>query len=61
MVQSRADDYRAKAEQCQEMARLVSDMHAKQELLKIAHGWITMAKRVEQDNDLIHTARSIST
>ena len=49
VVLSKLEIYRAKAAQCEEMARLVSDLKAKQELLTIARGWLSMAARIAQD------------
>lgn len=50
MVTTKAENYRAKARQCEEMARLIGDRRAKEDLLRIAHDLVDMAERLEHDN-----------
>ena len=50
MITTKAENYRAKARQCEEMARLIGDRRAKDELLRIARDLVDMAERLEHDN-----------
>jgi len=45
---SRADEYRAKARECEELAQATTDPHIKQQMLKIAETWRGMAAHVEK-------------
>ena len=40
---SKADEYRAKARECEDMAQATRDPHIQQQMLEIAEKWRTMA------------------
>ena len=43
MAQSKADEYRAKASECEERAQATRDHFIQQQMLEIAEKWRTMA------------------
>ena len=43
MAKSKADEYRAKARECEELAQGVSDPFIQQQMLEVAEKWRTMA------------------
>jgi hypothetical protein len=47
-VTSKADEYRARAQECEELAQATRDLHIKQQMLKIAETWRRMAAHLEK-------------
>ena len=43
MAKSKADEYREKARECEELARVARDLLVQQQILEIAEKWRTMA------------------
>jgi hypothetical protein len=43
VAQSKADEYRAKARECEALAQVARDPHVKQQMLEVAENWRTMA------------------
>jgi hypothetical protein len=43
VAKSKADEYREKARECEELARVARDLLVQQQILEIAEKWRTMA------------------
>jgi len=50
MITTKAENCRAKARQCEEMARLIGDRRAREELQRIVRDLTETAERLERDN-----------
>jgi len=50
MVTSKAEEYRAKALECEERAEQTSDPFIKQQLIEVAEKWRHMAAHVERNS-----------
>jgi hypothetical protein len=48
LTSSKADEYRAQARECEELAELTRDSHLKEQFLKTAQQWRDMAEHAEK-------------
>jgi hypothetical protein len=51
VVATRADEYRLKAQECAERARLAPDPETKRQFEDMARQWLNLAKQAEEGGD----------